>query len=114
MKSLKCFLSLAAIFMIVFVSQVQAQELRIGTASQGGAFYPVGQAIATLINKYADGLTAVPVVTQGSVQNPRLVNSGEIDIGIFNGAIRTNEHRQDALLMRDRCRVLIAFGACAA
>ena len=95
MKSLKCFLSVAAIFMIVFVSQVQAQELRIGTASQGGAFYPVGQAIATLINKYADGLTAVPVVTQGSVQNPRLVNSGEIDIGITNNnlALFANEQK---------------------
>ena len=62
----------------------QAQELRIGTASQGGAFYPVGQAISSLVDKYAEGLTMVPVVTQGSVQNPRLVNSGEVDIAITN------------------------------
>jgi len=40
--------------------------------------------------------------------------SGEIDIGIFNGAIRTAEHSADAELLRDRCRVLVAFGACAA
>lgn len=61
-----------------------AEELRIGTASQGGAFYPVGQAISNLVNKYVDGLTMVPVVTQGSVQNPRLVHKGEVDIGITN------------------------------
>ncbi|MEQ9327515.1 MAG: TAXI family TRAP transporter solute-binding subunit, partial [Rhodospirillales bacterium] len=61
-----------------------AQELRIGTASQGGAFYPVGQAIATLVTKHGGGLSMVPVVTQGSVQNPRLVNSGEVDIAITN------------------------------
>ena len=61
-----------------------AEELRIGTASQGGAFYPVGQAISTLVNEHAEGLTMVPVVTQGSVQNPRLVNSGEVDIAITN------------------------------
>jgi TRAP transporter TAXI family solute receptor len=61
-----------------------AQELRIGTASQGGAFYPVGQAISTLVGNYADGLTMVPVVTQGSVQNPRLVNNGEVDVAITN------------------------------
>ena len=93
MKSLKCFLAVATIVSVAFVTQVQAKELRIGTASQGGAFYPVGQAIATLINKYADGLTAVPVVTQGSVQNPRLVNSGEVDIGITNNnlALFANE-----------------------
>ena len=62
----------------------QAQELRIGTASQGGAFYPVGQAISTLVGKHAEGLSMVPVVTQGSVQNPRLVNSGEVDVAITN------------------------------
>jgi len=61
-----------------------AQELRIGTASQGGAFYPVGQTISSLVRKYADGLSMVPVVTQGSVQNPRLVSSGEVDIAITN------------------------------
>ena len=67
-----------------FTAPAGAEELRIGTASQGGAFYPVGQAISSLVNKYADDLTMVPVVTQGSVTNPRLVNSGEVDIGITN------------------------------
>ncbi len=93
MKSLKLFLTVTTIVVISISSQVQAKELRIGTASQGGAFYPVGQAIATLINKYAEGLTAVPIVTQGSVQNPRLVHSGEIDLGITNNnlALFANE-----------------------
>ena len=68
----------------MLVISVNAQELRMGTASQGGAFYPVGQAISSLVDKYADGLTMVPVVTQGSVQNPRLVNNGEVDIAITN------------------------------
>ena len=61
----------------------QAEEYRIGTASVGGAFFPVGQSISNLVNKYAGGdLTMVPVVTQGSVQNPRLVASGEVELGI--------------------------------
>lgn len=61
-----------------------AEELRIGTATQGGAFYPVGQAVSTLVTNHAEGLEMVPVVTQGSVQNPKLVNSGEIYVGITN------------------------------
>ncbi|MEO4039983.1 TAXI family TRAP transporter solute-binding subunit [Hoeflea sp. CAU 1731] len=61
-----------------------AEELRIGTASQGGAFYPMGQSISTLVSKHADGLTMVPIVTGGSVENPRLVNNGEVDIAITN------------------------------
>lgn len=71
-------------FAALFATTATAQELRIGTASQGGAFYPVGQAISTLVGEHAEGLTMVPVVTQGSVQNPRLVNSGEVDIAITN------------------------------
>ncbi|MEP3275339.1 MAG: TAXI family TRAP transporter solute-binding subunit [Stappiaceae bacterium] len=63
---------------------VNAAELRIGTASQGGAFYPVGQAISTLVNKHAADTTMVPIVTGGSVENPRLVKSGEVEIGITN------------------------------
>lgn len=66
------------------VTATQAAELRIGTASQGGAFYPVGQAISSLVNKYAEDLTMVPIVTGGSVENPRLVNNGEVDIAITN------------------------------
>jgi len=76
--------ALAVSLSTVFATNASSQELRIGTASQGGAFYPVGQAISSLVNNYADGLTMVPVVTQGSVQNPRLVNSGEVDIAITN------------------------------
>jgi len=65
-------------------SIASAEELRIGTASQGGAFYPVGQAISSLVNNYADELTMVPIVTQGSVENPRLVHSSEVDVAITN------------------------------
>lgn len=62
-----------------------AAELRLGTASQGGAFYPVGQAVSTLVSKYAgNDITMVPIVTEGSVQNPRLLGSGEVDAGITN------------------------------
>ena len=75
---------IATALAVTLGSTAQAAELRIGTASQGGAFYPVGQAISTLVNKYAEDTTMVPVVTQGSVENPRLVNNNETDIAITN------------------------------
>ena len=86
MKSKRRWISISVltIGLLTGAGSANAQELRIGTASQGGAFYPVGQAISTLVGNYADGLTMVPVVTQGSVQNPRLVNSGEVDVAITN------------------------------
>jgi len=63
----------------------KADELRIGTASLGGAFYPIGQSISNLVNTYAgDGITMTPVVTGGSVQNPRLIDTREVEIAITN------------------------------
>ena len=80
--------TLSICFAVALAAQAMtaaAEELRIGTASLGGAFYPVGQGISNLVNKYAGGdITMVPVVTGGSVQNPRLVGSGEVDIAITN------------------------------
>lgn len=86
MKTIQSWLTLAAFGfgLTAGAAASSAEELRIGTASQGGAFYPVGQAISSLVGNYAEGLTMVPVVTQGSVENPRLVNSGEVDIAITN------------------------------
>ncbi|MEJ6769383.1 MAG: TAXI family TRAP transporter solute-binding subunit [Paracoccaceae bacterium] len=63
-------------------STASAQELRIGTASLGGAYYPMGQALSNMVNKHAEGYTMVPIVTGGGAENPRLVDSGEVELGI--------------------------------
>lgn len=76
---------LAAAISVFGVGTAIAEEMRIGTASLGGAFYPIGQSISNLVNKYAGGdISMVPVVTGGSVQNPRLIDSGEVEIAITN------------------------------
>ncbi|WP_424964544.1 MULTISPECIES: TAXI family TRAP transporter solute-binding subunit [unclassified Dinoroseobacter] len=78
-------LILAAALSAVTALPGAAEEMRIGTASLGGAFYPMGQSISNLVNKYAGGdISMVPVVTGGSVQNPRLIDSGEVEIAITN------------------------------
>ena len=38
---------------------------------------------------------------------------GSVDIGLFNGAVRTSEQEEDARLLRAKCKVLVAYGACA-
>ncbi len=75
----------AASALLLQATAASADELRIGTASIGGAFYPIGQSISNLVNEHAGGdLRMVPIVTGGSVQNPRLVDSGDVDIAITN------------------------------
>jgi TRAP transporter TAXI family solute receptor len=65
------------------VQSAMAQtELRIGTASLGGAYYPMGQAISANVNNFADGYSMVPIVTGGGLENPRLVASGEVDVAL--------------------------------
>jgi F420-non-reducing hydrogenase small subunit len=55
-----------------------------------------------------------PVATDFKRSDLIAYGPGEIDVGLFNGAIRTEEHAEDARLLRERCKVLIAYGACAA
>jgi len=92
-------------------SVVQAAELRIGTASQGGAFYPIGQAISTLVNKHSEGLRMVPIVTGGSVQNPRLVNSGEVDMAITNNNLAVLANKGTAMYKKSGAMSLKAVGS---
>lgn len=95
----------------ISVSSVSAAELRIGTASQGGAFYPVGQAISTLVNNYADDLTMVPVVTQGSVENPRLIHSKEVDVAITNNNLSVLANKGVGPYKKSGAMELMALGS---
>lgn len=71
-----------ALFAIASSAASAQEKLRIGTASLGGAYYPMGQALSSMINKHAEGYEMVPIVTGGGAENPRLVDSGEVDLGI--------------------------------
>lgn len=112
-KTYKIYLAAAGFTLGLLASAAPsyAEELRIGTASQGGAFYPVGQAISTLVNKYADGLTMVPVVTGGSVQNPKLVNKGEVNIAITNNNLAVLANKGAAMYKKGGKMNLRAVGS---
>jgi F420-non-reducing hydrogenase small subunit len=38
---------------------------------------------------------------------------GSVDVGLFNGAVRTSEQADDARLFRAKCKLLVAYGSCA-
>ncbi len=54
-----------------------------------------------------------PVAMDFKRDHFRAMPAGSVDVGIFNGAVRTEEQEEDALLMREKCKVLVAMGACA-
>lgn len=78
-------LSALTLILTLATTSAQAESLRLGTASLGGAFYPMGQTIANLVNEYAgNDISMVPIVTGGSVANPNLMNRGDVELALTN------------------------------
>ena len=65
-------------------------RLQIATASVGGSYFPVGAAIAEVITDNIPGVAATPEVSSGSNQNIRLLDAGEIHLGMANAAITSS------------------------
>ncbi len=54
-----------------------------------------------------------PVAIDTKYKDVRAMGDGSIDITLFNGAIRSEENREMAELLREKSKLLIAFGSCA-
>lgn len=67
----------------------QRQFVTVGTAPAGGAFAPVGNAIANVVDANKGDLNWVvsPQGTKGTQENIRKLEAGEIEFGMANAAI---------------------------
>ncbi len=54
-----------------------------------------------------------PVAADFKYKDVRGYDDGFIDLCLFNGCIRNSENEEIARLLRDKSKVLVAFGACA-
>lgn len=54
-----------------------------------------------------------PVAVDAKVRDIEKMDDGSIDVCLFNGAIRTSEQEYMARLLRQKSKVLVAFGSCA-
>jgi len=54
-----------------------------------------------------------PCATDGKVHQVEKMPDRHIDVCLFNGGIRTSEHEYMAQLLRQKSKVLVAFGSCA-
>ena len=59
----------------------QQKTIAIGTGGTGGVYYPLGGAVANVLSKYLPGVQATAEVTGGSVDNLKLIGSGQSEIG---------------------------------
>lgn len=92
-------ITLLAISCIIFSFSIQAEaktyRINIATATTGGAYYPIGNAMAQIWTKKLDGVKAAAQSTAGTPQNVELMMNKEVQIALgqngicyyaFNGA----------------------------
>ena len=75
----------------------QAKQLSIVTGGTGGIYYPLAGGFAAILGKELPGTTATAEVTGGSLDNMKLIGSGNADI-----AFTQVDTAVDALNGRDR------------
>ena len=76
-------LAAAAVFALTGAngaSAQQAKQLSIATGGTGGIYYPLAGGFGTILAKEIPGITATAEVTGGSLDNMKLVGSGNADV----------------------------------
>ncbi|MBN1854236.1 MAG: hypothetical protein JW829_16020 [Pirellulales bacterium] len=54
-----------------------------------------------------------PIAVDGKYHDVEDMADGELDLAIFNGAVRNSENEYIAKLLRQKSKILVAFGSCA-
>jgi F420-non-reducing hydrogenase small subunit len=54
-----------------------------------------------------------PIALDFKYKDLEALKNGEIDLSFYNGAIHTSEHEQVAAIMREKSKLLVAYGSCA-
>jgi TRAP transporter TAXI family solute receptor len=58
----------------------QQRAISIATGGTGGVYYPIGGGLANILSKTLPGIQATAEVTGGSVDNLKLINSGNSEV----------------------------------
>ena len=83
MKKTVAILAMTISAALAFAGTAHAQQktMSIGTGGTGGVYYPLGGAIANVLSKSLPNTQATAEVTGGSVDNLKLIASGQSEIG---------------------------------
>lgn len=63
--------------------KAKLERISIATGGTGGTYYPYGGALAGVINNKVENVEATAEVTGASVENARLLDSGEAHLGLL-------------------------------
>jgi F420-non-reducing hydrogenase small subunit len=54
-----------------------------------------------------------PIAVDGKYKDVEHMQDGELDLTLFNGAVRNSENEEIAKLLRQKSKIMVAFGSCA-
>jgi TRAP transporter TAXI family solute receptor len=63
------------------------ERIKIATASVGGSYYPIGNALAQTLSRNLPGVLVTAENSSGSAQNIRMMDAGQVHFGLSNAAI---------------------------
>ena len=80
----KVSISALALAAVALAGAAVAQNLNIAiaTGGTGGVYYPLGGGMANVLSRYVPGVQATARVTGGSVDNLRLLHTGQSEVGL--------------------------------
>jgi TRAP transporter TAXI family solute receptor len=77
----KCLVAIAGLLLVAGAALAQQKAIAIGTGGTGGVYYPLGGGLANVLSKNLPGVQATAEVTGGSVDNLKLLGSGQSELG---------------------------------
>jgi len=78
--SLRLLAGMLCAAMVAGIAFAQIKAISIATGGTGGVYYPLGGGLANVLSKEIPGLQATAEVTGGSVDNLKLINSGQSEL----------------------------------
>src|SRR5829696_3603961 len=75
-------ITLSAGLTLAGIVHAQQKVMSIGTGGTGGVYYPLGGAVANVLSKTLPNVQATAEVTGGSVDNLKLIKTGQSELGL--------------------------------
>ncbi len=78
---------------LVLTAHAQQKTMAIGTGGTGGVYYPLGGAVANVLSKNLPNVQATAEVTGGSVDNLKLIGTGQSEMGFTMADAALNAYK---------------------
>ena len=106
-----CLAANLQIFKAVREDSSKIQVLTISTADSGGTMYPVGRAIAQILNEAIPSLKINISASQGSLSNVKGLQAGQVDLALVSADVAYTAYSGTREFKSDQMAELRAIGA---